>query len=68
MTEKFCKDCKWARPGYIRDPIINWTAKCGRKLNPVTGDPDVSCSDERAGGLWKLNNCGAEARFWEPQS
>lgn len=65
---KFCKDCKWVRPGYFDRTEIGWDAKCGRKLDPVTGEPDENCRSERQGGFWKPDHCGENARFWEPKS
>lgn len=66
---KLCKDCKWV---VGNDEF----AKCSNPntINPneaATGFPSMNyCSTARLFGFlgaWITNNCGINARYWEPK-
>lgn len=70
MSERLCKDCKWAKPDYFLFIFKNWEfAKCHHpeigqrsKSDLVTGKIESGywyCSSNR------MYPCATEGKFWE---
>ena len=70
MTDKFCKDCRFARFGYALvgpGAVRTWSGpKCGHPsggLSPVTGNPMTRCLDAR----FDKTKCGPTGVFFLPK-